>query len=69
MLVGGWGVKDAKKEAETCTTTCQAGIAGSGTGQFFDPQTLAFSGGKVYVDDRGNNRVEEFASTGSLYPQ
>jgi RHS repeat-associated protein len=65
----GWGVKDGKSEAETCTTTCQAGVAGSGNGQFFTPQSVAISGGNVYVVDRGNNRVEEFSSAGSYIRQ
>ena len=65
MLGIGWGVKDGKAEAETCTTSCQAGIAGSGNGQLDDPVGTAFSGGNVYVTDWYNNRVEEFSSTGA----
>ena len=34
----GWGVKNGKAEAETCTTSCKAGIAGSGNGQFKRPE-------------------------------
>ena len=65
MLGIGWGVKDGKAEAETCSTSCQGGIAGSGNGQFFDVQGIAVSGGNVYVTDRGNNRVQEFSTTGT----
>jgi RHS repeat-associated protein len=64
ILAVGWGVSDGKNEAEICTTTCETGIAGSGNGQFFDPQSVAISEGNVYVVDRGNNRVQEFSSSG-----
>jgi RHS repeat-associated protein len=64
IMAAGWGVSNGKSEAETCTTTCQTGIAGSGNGQFFDPQSVAISEGNVYVADRGNNRVEELSSAG-----
>ena len=30
----GWGVSDGASQFETCTSTCQAGIAGGGAGQF-----------------------------------
>src|SRR6516165_10400260 len=29
----GWGVKDGKPQSEVCTSSCQAGIPGSGPGQ------------------------------------
>jgi RHS repeat-associated protein len=61
----GWGVKDGKAEAETCTTSCEDGIGGAGNGQLFDAQSVAISGGNVYVDDRVNARIQEFSSTGS----
>jgi len=65
MLAVGWGVKDEKTEAEVCTAACHAGAAGSGNGQFSGPLGMAFSGGNFYVVDSGNNRIEEFSSTGS----
>jgi DNA-binding beta-propeller fold protein YncE len=65
MLVVGWGVKDGKSEAETCTATCQVGIAGSGNGQLYQPTAIAFSGGNAYVTDFSNARVEEFSSSGA----
>jgi DNA-binding beta-propeller fold protein YncE len=34
----GWGVSDGKAEFEVCTTTCQAGIAGTGEGQLDVPE-------------------------------
>jgi len=65
MLTVGWGVKNGKAEAETCTSSCQAGIEGSGNGQMFDPSDVALSGTNVYVSDYGNNRVDEFSSSGA----
>jgi RHS repeat-associated protein len=66
LRVVGWGVLNGKSEAETCTSSCQAGIGGSGTGQFFDPQSLTMAEGDIDVDDRGNDRIEEFSSTGTF---
>ncbi len=64
-LAVGWGVKDGKAEAETCTASCQAGISGSGNGQLSGPTGAAFSGSNVYVSDYGNNRVDEFSTAGA----
>jgi hypothetical protein len=55
----GWGVSNGKSEYEVCTTTCQAGIKGSGNGEFASIWGLTFSGSTLYVVDTGNNRVEE----------
>ena len=68
-LAVGWGVKDGKAEAETCTTTCQAGISGSGNGQLATPSALAFSGGNAYVIDYTNDRVEGYSSAGAYLSQ
>jgi YD repeat-containing protein len=64
MLAAGWGVKDGKSEAETCTTTCQAGIKGSGNGELNGPTELALANGDLYVSDYNNYRVDEFSSAG-----
>ncbi len=69
LLAAGWGVKDGKSEAETCTTTCQAGSAGAGSGQFANVQAVAISGGNVYVVDRGNDRIEKFSAAGAYQSQ
>lgn len=68
MLAVGWGVKDGKTEAETCTTGCRAGIAGSGKGQFENPWAIAINQttGNVYVSDYSNDRVEELSSSGAF---
>jgi hypothetical protein len=77
FLVGwGWGVADGTTEVlQTCTTTCFAGIKGSGAGQFNFPQGVAvdnstspldMSVGDVYVVDVRNNRVEKFSPSGAF---
>jgi hypothetical protein len=68
----GWGVKDGKAQSEVCTRTCQAGIPGSGPGQFSNPTSIAVgasgspSAGKVFVGDPGNNVVEVFNADGQF---
>jgi hypothetical protein len=59
--------------SEVCTSTCQAGIAGSGPGQFSLPTSIAVgnvSGGpsasKVFVGDAGNNVVLKFDAAGNF---
>ena len=62
----GFGVSNEKAEFEVCTSSCKAGISGSGSGQFSDPLGIAVDGsGNVWVVDSGNNRVEEFSSEGA----
>ncbi len=53
---------------DTCTTTCVAGVSGSGSGQFSFPHGgIVVAGGEAYVTDMQNNRVEVFdASTGAF---
>lgn len=63
----GWGVADGTNGPETCTSSCQKGIQGSGDGQFVNPSGLATdSTGRVYVVESGNNRVQEFTSSGAF---
>ena len=48
----GWGVSDGASQFETCTSTCQHGIAGGGAGQFDHLAAVATdSSGDVYVAD------------------
>jgi hypothetical protein len=55
----GWGVGNGKAEYEVCTSGCQAGVKGSGNGEFASTWGMAFAGSTLYVTDTGNNRVEE----------
>ncbi len=65
----GWGVSDGKSEVETCTSSCRAGIAGSGNGELSNPEGIAVNQvtGNVYVidGDTANSRVQEFSSSGT----
>jgi DNA-binding beta-propeller fold protein YncE len=60
----GWGVKNGNAEFQTCTTatTCRAGIAGAGKGQFNRPTGIAIdpSNGNLYVTEPENLRVQKF---------
>jgi NHL repeat len=70
----GWGVVNGEAKLQSCgpgaapaTKTCQAGLEGSGAGQFgnFGPQGIAIdSNGDVYVIDWTNHRVQKFDSEG-----
>ncbi len=42
------------------------GTKGSGPGQFVQPHSIAMdSQGRIFVGDRGNNRIETFAQEGT----
>jgi DNA-binding beta-propeller fold protein YncE len=64
----GWGVADGKEELQSCTTTCLAGLAGSGAGQLSGPQGIAVdpTDQSVYVADTNNFRVVKFDKTGAF---
>jgi NHL repeat len=68
----GWGVADGLPAFESCTLSCQAGLSGSGAGQFTSPVFVAVdnsggvSAGDVYVGDTGDNLVSKFDSSGNL---
>ena len=63
----GWGVADGSNAFQICTSSCQAGIHGSGAGQLWTPQGVAVdSSGNVYVADWNNARVQEFSSSGAF---
>lgn len=64
----GWGVDDGMNQYEVCTSSCQAGIRGSGDGQFGNPTGVAIdSSDNVYVGDHAvGERVEKFDSSGNF---
>jgi DNA-binding beta-propeller fold protein YncE len=68
----GWGVADGTAQSEVCTSSCQAGIAGAGAGQFSNPTSIAVdssggpSAGDVYVGDLTNNVVLKFDANGNF---
>ena len=63
----GWGVSNGASQFETCTSTCQPGIAGAGAGQFYNPRGVATdSSGDVYVADTDQARIEEFSAAGAF---
>jgi DNA-binding beta-propeller fold protein YncE len=55
----GWGVADGLPMLETCSLSCQVGLAGSGEGQLDSPEAIA-------VDDSGKT-VAEDPSVGAVY--
>jgi sugar lactone lactonase YvrE len=67
LLTFGWGVKDGAAALETCKAGCQAGLAGSGNGQFHGSQGVAVDGsGNVFISDLGNNRIQKFDNSGKF---
>ncbi len=65
VLAFGYGVSNGKEEFQICTTSCQAGLTGSGNGEFNGPRGIAVSpSGEVLVADAFNDRVEEFNEKG-----
>jgi hypothetical protein len=68
----GWGVADGLPAFETCTLICQAGISGSGPGQFIKPAFIAVdnstgpSAGDIYVGDTGSGLISKFDASGHL---
>ncbi|MCW3033330.1 MAG: putative large secreted protein [Solirubrobacterales bacterium] len=61
----GWGVADGQSRPESCTTVCQAGIAGSAAGQFNRPDDLAITPANVlWVTDPSNYTIQAFTESG-----
>ncbi len=70
----GWGVGGGIG-FETCASTCQAGLSGTGAGEFEAPVFVAVdnsneasdpSKGDVYVGDTSDNVVSKFTADGAL---
>lgn len=68
----GWGVSDGLAQAEVCTLACEAGLEGTGVGQFSVPTVVAVdnsggaSNGDVYVGDESSKRVTKFSASGAF---
>ncbi len=71
----GWGVDTGAPSLQTCTlaSTCQAGIAGSGAGQFDHAARIAVdndpaspSRHDVYLAEGSNHRVQKFGPSGAF---
>jgi hypothetical protein len=71
----GWGVATGAASLQVCTTasTCRAGVAGAGAGQFNqltqvavdnDPASPSFH--DVFAADSGNHRIERFTPSGEF---
>lgn len=60
----GFGVSNGENKYEVCTSSCRAGLAGVGGGEFSKPRGIAINqtSGNIYVVDQGNNRIEEFSA-------
>jgi len=59
----GWGVTNGESKLQVCTTTCKAGLSGSGEGELAAPAYVAVSKGNIFVSDKTNNHVVEFNET------
>jgi RHS repeat-associated protein len=62
----GWGVSNGEAKFETCSGSgCQAGIVGSGAGQFKEPTGVAIGAhNSELILDTGNSRVEIYNENG-----
>jgi sugar lactone lactonase YvrE len=67
LRMWGWGVDTGANAFQVCTSSCQAGIEGSGAGQFNNPFDVEVGpSGNVYVVDGANNRIQSFTPAGTL---
>lgn len=64
----GWGVSNGEAKLETCTSSCQDGIAGSGSGQFDGVRGVTADpvSGNLYVVEATNDRVQELTTAGAF---
>jgi len=54
-------------QLEICSDVCQAGVAGSGAGQFNAPTGVAVDqSGAIYVRDTANLRIQKLSATGEF---
>ncbi|HEX3691976.1 MAG TPA: 6-bladed beta-propeller [Solirubrobacteraceae bacterium] len=62
----GWGVSNGESKLQVCTSSCRAGLTGTGSGELSSPDGLVISGEDLYVADAGNNRVQELGVKGEF---
>jgi tripartite motif-containing protein 71 len=65
----GWGVADGNPAFELCSTTCQLGLAGPGSGQMQSPEGVATDcRSALYLADQDNHRIQRFGEPGTALP-
>jgi hypothetical protein len=62
----GYGVQNGAAALQTCTSGCQAGLAGAAAGQLSQPRNVSVDADTVYVAEGQNNRVSEFSLAGGF---
>ncbi len=63
----GYGVSNGEAKLEICTTSCKAGVSGSGNGQLHAPRGIVLAeNGDIWVADDANSRIQEFTGTGEF---
>jgi hypothetical protein len=62
----GWGVDTGASALEVCTSSCQAGIQGTGDGQFNNLEGVTAAPSGIYVADIDNGRVQRFSANGGF---
>ncbi len=66
LMVMGWGVKTGAVSYEKCTSSCQAGIKGTGNGQLSDPRDISTDFNEnIYVADSSFGRIQKFDKNGN----
>lgn len=65
MKTVGFGVSNGENMLQVCTSSCRAGLAGSGNGQFDGPTGIVAVGSDLYVSDALNHRVQELSQAGA----
>jgi streptogramin lyase len=63
----GFGVSNGESKNETCSSSCLVGLAGSGSGEYKEPNGVAVDlENNIWVADTKNNRVEKLSSAGTF---
>jgi DNA-binding beta-propeller fold protein YncE len=64
----GFGVTNGEAKLQTCTSSCRAGVAGSGNGQFYAPRGLTTDpiSGSLYVVNMNSDCLQEVTTAGAF---